>query len=130
MSTIFLAFLVVSSIWIQNGPATGAGQEKIVLKAGAEVEAGGGVLVRFVEVLEDSRCPKGVDCVWAGNAKIRLTVRAGDECATLQLNSALAPREAEWNGKSFSLVNLAPYPASGVEIEPSEYIATISVIRK
>lgn len=129
MRFVFLAFLVVSSLWVQEGPVTGAGQEEFVLKAGTEAVAGGGLLVRFDEVLEDSRCPKGVDCLWAGNAKIRLTVRSGDDCGTLRLNTAVAPREAIWNGMNFSLVKLDPYPASGVEIKPSEYIATVSVTR-
>ena len=25
--------------------------------------------IRFVSVIEDSRCPKGVNCVWQGNAR-------------------------------------------------------------
>lgn len=35
----------------------------------------GGVEVRPLEVLEDSRCPQDVDCVWAGT--IRVKVRVG-----------------------------------------------------
>ena len=33
-----------------------------------------GVAVRFDEVVEDSRCPEGVTCVWEGRAKARLDV--------------------------------------------------------
>src|SRR5687768_15934383 len=37
-----------------------------------QVAAQGGVKIAFVELVEDSRCPVDVDCVWAGNAKIRV----------------------------------------------------------
>jgi hypothetical protein len=33
-----------------------------------------GTTVRFDKVLEDSRCPTNVDCVWAGQAIVQLTV--------------------------------------------------------
>jgi hypothetical protein len=31
--------------------------------------------ITFIEVLEDSRCPKNVTCIWAGQAKVRLSVQ-------------------------------------------------------
>jgi hypothetical protein len=30
--------------------------------------------VRFVELVEDSRCPTDTNCIWAGNAKIKIRV--------------------------------------------------------
>ena len=33
-----------------------------------------GVKITFLEVLEDSRCPKDVDCVWAGQARIKISI--------------------------------------------------------
>ena len=44
------------------GPTAGLGQ----------IAAGNGLKTRPIEVIEDSRCPAEVNCVWAG----RLTVRA------------------------------------------------------
>ena len=35
--------------------------------------------VKFAEVLEDSRCPEGVDCLWAGNARIALELYFNDK---------------------------------------------------
>tara|TARA_B100001146_G_scaffold221995_1_gene233537 strand:- start:28603 stop:28968 length:366 start_codon:yes stop_codon:yes gene_type:complete len=35
-----------------------------------------GVSLSFVEVLEDSRCPEDVTCVWAGRARIAVRVKA------------------------------------------------------
>ena len=42
-----------------------------------ETVAVGGVPVRFTRVVEDSRCPPDVSCVWAGRARVEL-VAAGE----------------------------------------------------
>ncbi len=47
---------------IAAGPTAGLGQ----------VAGGNGLTIRPIKVIEDSRCPAAVTCVWAG----RLTVRA------------------------------------------------------
>lgn len=33
-----------------------------------------GTMITFLEVLEDSRCPEDVVCVWAGQARVKLKV--------------------------------------------------------
>ena len=33
-----------------------------------------GHAVRFVEVVEDSRCPADVDCVWSGRARVAISI--------------------------------------------------------
>ncbi len=35
-----------------------------------------GVSIKFMEVMEDSRCPEGVDCIWAGRAIVKAKVTA------------------------------------------------------
>ena len=47
----------------------------------------------FVRVVEDSRCPKGVQCVWEGDATIELRVapeRGEPETVQLHLNARAA----------------------------------------
>ena len=39
-----------------------------------ETAALDGHTIRFAEVVEDSRCPEGAQCVWAGRARIAVTV--------------------------------------------------------
>jgi len=34
-----------------------------------------GITIHFKEVLEDSRCPSGVTCIWAGRAKVTVGVK-------------------------------------------------------
>ena len=43
--------------------------------------------IKFVAVESDSRCPKDVNCVWAGNAAVQVQVSTGRRSKTLTLNT-------------------------------------------
>ena len=102
------------------------------LKSGTEVlvkEAG--MNLRFVDMVEDSRCPEGVDCIWAGNGKITLTVKQGKhKSVSFELNTNTEPLSFIYQGYAITLVKLAPYPKDGVAVKKAEYVATLKVTRK
>ena len=66
--------------------------------------------VKWLEVAEDSRCPKNTNCVWEGQAKISLTLRKGK------------PEQAKGThgGYVFEALQLDPYP-DGAVIDPTSY---------
>lgn len=41
---------------------------------GETADLGGGLRVRPLEVLEDSRCPQNARCVWAGRLRLRVAI--------------------------------------------------------
>lgn len=83
--------------------------------------------ITFVEVLEDSRCPEGVDCIWAGNAKISIEIsREGKVEQTLELNTNMG-EAAKYEGREVNLVLLTPHPKAGVEIDTAAYAAVIEL---
>lgn len=82
--------------------------------------------VEFVSVLEDSRCPENVDCVWAGNAKVQIKVFKGKMAAqTFELNTGLEPQIIEAAGYKIRLVKLNPTPNPNAS--RAEYAATLIV---
>ena len=93
-----------------------------------------GVIINFDKVLEDSRCPMNVRCVWEGNARIAVEVMefGGDSRAidvtgsTLELNtsSRFATRE-RYGDFVVELRGLEPMPIAGAQ-NPG-YIATLFV---
>ncbi|MHB0970487.1 MAG: hypothetical protein ACYC7A_08605 [Thermoanaerobaculia bacterium] len=90
----------------------------------------GGLLVRFAAVTADSRCPRSVQCVWAGDGAVRLDVTRGEESASVIVHTSGRPdmpAEAEALGHRFKLVELAPYPETPRSIKADEYRATIVV---
>lgn len=67
--------------------------------------------MRFVEVVEDSRCPRDVDCIWAGNAKVKLLVSKGKAAPKeIELNTGIEPRAVTIFGCELTLKGLTPYP--------------------
>ncbi len=88
------------------------------------------IRLRFDSVPEDSRCPKTLQCVSAGNARVRLEVTVGSAApSVVELNTARGPREAEIEGFRLVLEDLAPYPRTSEPTPAEEFVATLSVLR-
>ena len=88
----------------------------------------GEISVTFEAVTEDSRCPRGAQCVWEGNASVRLTLGSGGETAGVILSSALDPRRVAFAGYVVSLRDLVPYPVSEQPLEREPYVARIAIV--
>jgi hypothetical protein len=95
---------------------------------------GTGLQVTFEAVEGDSRCPQDVDCIWAGEAAVRLRVTAGQEASTLVLTlPGLVTPPFDQNEKvaagayDLQLLDLQPYPQAGQDIPASAYRATLVV---
>lgn len=104
------------------------------LKVGRQVSVKGTKLrLRFVAVENDSRCPKDVTCVWAGNAAVQLQLGTGRGSKTVTLNTSRSPSfvgETEYQGYKVNLVDLSPYPRSDRKIGPRDYTATLLVSKE
>ena len=85
--------------------------------------------VRFVELVEDSRCPTDTNCVWAGNAKIKILVSKNGRSHELTLDTNGPKQAATAEGYSIKLVGLTPEPRSNVRINRNGYIATLAVTK-
>ena len=87
--------------------------------------------IDFQGVAEDSRCPEGVACVWAGNAKVVLRVmKARKRPAAMMLNTMLNPKQGSYRGYEVRLVKLEPPRKKGVRLRKREYLATLIVTRR
>lgn len=80
--------------------------------------------------IEDSRCPKDVQCVWAGDAKvkIRVTNKKG-KTETFELHTNLEPKTAKFDNYEIKLGDVTPHPASNIRIDASKRTAQIIVSR-
>ena len=86
--------------------------------------------ITFVSLIEDSRCPTDTNCIWAGNAKIKIQVGRGKTAAkTFELNTNFDPQTISFAGYKIKLVDLDPKPASNIRINRNGYTATLSVSR-
>lgn len=92
--------------------------------------AGEGLTVSFQAVPSDSRCPTGVQCVWAGNAVVQVVLSKDGKAFGAELNTNLEPTSVDYLNYNVALVSLAPYPtANGGAISQSQYRATFIVTK-
>ena len=133
-------FLLAGAMTIvMSGCATPAGVSPVIhvqpgrqfqLAVGQEAQIqGSAVSVRFSGVGEDSRCGSDVQCVWEGNALVRLILSSSSATPSESaLNTALEPRQTPYAGFTIRLVSLKPHPKAGKPIPQTEYVATLEVL--
>ena len=105
--------------------------DTLTLEAGKQQTAKKSKLkVKFVAVTEDSRCPDGVQCIWAGNAKIKVEIigRHGDT-KTFEFNTTMGPKGDSFAGWAINLDSLTPMPKAGQATDPKSYTAKFTITR-
>ncbi|SHI86350.1 hypothetical protein SAMN04488096_105147 [Mesonia phycicola] len=77
--------------------------------------------ILFKEVVADSRCPSDVTCVWAGEAKINITLTQNgkliDSQEVVLANSEKNVTSFYLAEKSFRVYGLMPYPTTQMKKE-------------
>lgn len=86
-----------------------------------------GVKMKFVDVLEDSRCPSDVECLWEGTVSLLINIQYnGEDLGNFVLNSSNL-HKASFMGYYVKFKELEPYPISTETIPKSSYYAIFSV---
>ncbi len=85
--------------------------------------------VKFVKVISDSRCPIGVTCVWAGEAKVLVEIYEDKELTetreiTISPNYKIIPLFS-LKSNSVSIDGLDPYPNSNSPEANKKYILNL-----
>ncbi len=85
------------------------------------------ISVTFQEVLEDSRCPIDVTCIWAGLVEVSLQVAVSGHERELSLSTSPPEKSAVFENYSFWLILVRPVPRSDQNIDSSAYVVTVRV---
>lgn len=90
--------------------------------------------VKLEKVLEDSRCPIDAICIWAGQVKVKISVKSSDLCGKnyleLGLGGSLLPTWTdEDSGLSISLQQVWPEKILQNPVE-APYQAKVRILRK
>ena len=83
-------------------------------------------IVEFVDVLQDTRCPSNVNCIWAGNAEVKIRFI---QTNTL-LNTYLEPKDTTISNMHIQLLRLEPYPALPRQFEKEDYNVRLLITKK
>ena len=88
------------------------------------------LILRMDSVLNDSRCPSNVQCVWEGNAEVRFLFTVDSIQTDFALNTHGGNQfnsDTIIDGYSISLLDLSPYPEDPGEILQAEYYSKVIV---
>ena len=89
-----------------------------------------GARITFKQVGEDSRCPVDVQCVWAGDAKIALTISRSGAPDDAKVISLTPPNNETTSGDlRIRFIGLAPVPRQSDSGKPRAYVAQLVVTR-
>lgn len=107
--------------------------DSIPLHYRTEVKVGD-VWMSLTDVPSDSRCPRDVVCVWAGDAVAAIVVNPGCYKAgclapsmLLSLHTNLEPKTGEALGHVVTLLSLQPWPVADAPTPPKRYVAWVRV---
>ncbi|HEY9282075.1 MAG TPA: hypothetical protein VIP46_01350 [Pyrinomonadaceae bacterium] len=126
--------LLAASLCVAPAPAPGrdtvVAGPMFTVKQGRELKIKGADLrITFLAVEEDSRCPKDVECIQAGNARVRLLARNSKGArARFVLNTDIlrGARRYEFGKYGIELIRLSPQPTAGAP-KRRAYEAVLSI---
>lgn len=106
-------------------------EEPFTLQVGEQKMASedNNMVLHFSQVKEDSRCPTGVNCVWEGEVVTELILgKLGKDTLDLTFRPG---REKASVGRSmgyhFRLIEVNPYPTTGVSMDTVKYDIVLEV---
>ncbi|MDD5510387.1 MAG: hypothetical protein PHI12_06240 [Dehalococcoidales bacterium] len=135
LTICLVVFLVIVSA-VSSCSGLGGSQvnlnEEFALSPGqlAFVE-GENLSVKFLEVVEDSRCPRGVTCIWTGRIAVIVELtHAGSSDRLTLTEPGLTDEYSKESHQGYELAfQVTPYPQAAEEIPTSAYRLHL-IIRK
>lgn len=123
---LILAVLSIAFVSCTSSPTEPSHQEAadgFNVRFGQTVTVAG-TRISFTEI-NDSRCPKDVACVWAGDAAV--TLESGSERVILHTNPQAGSTSGTLGGVTVTLTEVKPEPVGSNPPPKTEYVATIKI---
>jgi len=83
-----------------------------------------------INEITDSRCPQGVECVWAGEVTIKGEWTASMVKTPFEVHSVVKTNEIQPDGFTIQIVDAKPYPVYGTESKPEDLVVTMLIEKK
>ena len=105
---------VMAGSEISNAAPANSGDSapaSVLLAPGESADLGSGRTLKFTRVQNDSRCPKKVQCVWAGEVTLAFNLVTAEGSSSFLLSSNTA-KSASASWLDFELTDYGPCPAA------------------
>jgi hypothetical protein len=95
----------------------------------AETKTINGVTLKPLAVVEESRCPQGVQCIWAGTVRVRTQISTNGVSTTTVIELG---KSVIVSSKGITLASVTPGPVAGIPVKSGDYrfvfnVKTVSV---
>ena len=127
---LLIAALVLSVACQESNVARLGMEFSLHIREGAPIE-GEKLHIKFLEVVTDSRCPKGVTCIWEGEVSCLVEIEYEESVHQIILTepglTSWPPRE---HFQEYEIAyQVEPYPVAGVEIAEEDYQLHLTVTK-
>lgn len=132
MRTLFLILILTlfSGIFMQVNAQTSKTYTAVLKVGKQKTVTPDKIKIQFLSLVEDSRCPTDAQCVWAGNAKIKVKISNRRDSQIVEMNTTTGgPLGASFDGYAINLTSLTPKPKSNIRISKNGYTATFEIRR-
>lgn len=137
MQKAFIFLIVIALLLLPAVSLSCAGNIKAVLgetftlPIGQTVDiAGEDLSIQFLKVIEDNRCPTGMQCISMGQANCRMLMIYPDTSHEILLIQPGGNAASYDYFKYMIYFKLEPYPEGGKKIAPSDYKLIMTITRK
>jgi hypothetical protein len=135
-SVLFL-FIVISSLALAQSPKSPKVKYVIIKQKVCPNQKGFQLVLKAIS--NDSRCPEGVTCIWAGEVTAVVSVYKDSklmEDTTLVFSMKNEEDNKKWfsnylpsNQKKIKSMGVLPYPKDGSQINPKDYYIKIGYLK-
>jgi hypothetical protein len=129
---ITIVFLVITQLLMAQENSKASPPVIVAKVALGETVAFEQFTITFSNVVEDSRCPSDVTCVWAGQAKVLITIKSNDTTSEKELifHGTNFGSESEntffvSETKTYIGYRLSPYPVSTTAKDNRAYVLEV-----
>lgn len=135
---LLLGFLVVLGLVIAGCAKSNPNEIQVTANTNFDlgvgktaIVKGENISIRFDSVTEDSRCPTGVTCIWAGQAKCNMSVivKGVTTPVVLTQSGGSEGNMQGFAGKYQVSFILNPYPKAGSQIKPQDYVLSMKLFQ-
>lgn len=106
-------------------PASQGSVEKDVTLSVGQAASVEGLALTLNKIANDSRCPRGVQCIWAGSVAANITLVSSVKSENKDM--ALGDAPYKFGNYRISITKVDPYPAAKQQLRQDEYRVTFHI---
>ncbi|MDA0815776.1 MAG: hypothetical protein O2924_04305 [Chloroflexi bacterium] len=125
-----LTMLAASAMWLSSPGRASTIESRPALPHRVEMQPGDRALladrqyIEFAGIVEDSRCPTDVSCIWQGRAVVEVEVAGESVLVTFIGGDSVSEPAA---GYLVAVDDVQPYPRASQPTEQDDYVVTVTV---